>query len=106
MLELKRTPRFARSMKYRKYCNRRDIRSRDFDETPCFRPPGVRTKYSGELSVSLCLLRVKRLLCLLDRTGVSVGGITVSKVAFQAIDPGSTPGRCKCSFAANIITRV
>ena len=34
-------------------------------------------------------------------TLISVGGVTVSMVAFQAVDPGSTPGRRNISFFSN-----
>ena len=33
----------------------------------------------------------------------SVGGVTVSMVAFQAVDPGSTPGRRTLFFLAIVL---
>ena len=52
--------------------------------------------YGGLLWLSpehkrLCVLEQKQNIC--GPSQPSVGGVTVSIVAFQAIDPGSTPGR-------------
>ena len=35
---------------------------------------------------------------------LSIGGVTVSIVAFQAVDPGSTPGQCIIFSSSTIIS--